>query len=73
MRIRFGGDGNKKIDQSVQSVAVQLGARQDDVEVSVRHLETVGFLITAPNDRNIWFTSALLREFMRACYPELDA
>jgi len=71
-RIRFGGGGGE-VDTSVAFVAQQLGAREDDVEVSVRHLENMGFLMTTPNDQNSWFPSAKLREFMRACYPELGA
>jgi hypothetical protein len=33
-------------------------------------LETLGFLATA--ERNVWCPSAKMREFMRACYPELS-
>jgi hypothetical protein len=51
----------------------ELGYRQTDVIVSVKNLEALGFLDTAPNDKNIWFPSAKLKEFMRACYPELEA
>jgi Abortive infection alpha len=39
--IRIGGGGNKS-DTSIEYTAEQLGARQDDIEVSVRHLEILG-------------------------------
>jgi hypothetical protein len=71
-RIRHGGGGDIK-DTSMEIISRHLGYRQDDVVVSVEHLEALRFLTTAPNDRNIWFPSAKLREFMRACYPELGA
>ena len=69
-RIRRGGGGNKK-DTSFEFMSAELGFRQDDVEVSVEHLMSLGFLSTAVNDKNVWFPNAKLREFMRACYPEL--
>jgi hypothetical protein len=65
------GAGGTPIDAGFDSLAGKLDVRQDDVEVSVRNLEHLGFLRTSPNDQNIWFPSAKLREFMRACYPEL--
>jgi hypothetical protein len=68
-RIRRGGGGSKT-DTSVELTAKELGERQDDVEVSVEHLEVLGFLGTGPNDKNIWFPNAKMRVFMRACYPE---
>jgi len=71
-RIRFGGGGDAS-DTSIEYTANQLGTTQDDLEVSVRHLEVLGFLSTGPNDKNVWFPNAALREFMRACYPELGA
>jgi hypothetical protein len=71
-RIRVGGGGGKK-DTSVDFISGELGYRQDDVAVSVKNLEALGFLFTAPNDNNIWFPSPKFREFMRACYPELEA
>jgi hypothetical protein len=71
-RIRVGGGGDTR-DTSIEVISRMLGYRPDDVEISIRHLEGLGFLSTSPNDRNIWFPSARLREFMRACYPELGA
>jgi hypothetical protein len=71
-RIRLGGGGDKR-DPSMEFLSNELGYRQTDVIVSVKNLEALGFLDTAPNDKNIWFPSAKLKEFMRACYPELEA
>jgi hypothetical protein len=70
-RIRRGGGGDSKMDTSVNLISRELGDRSDDVEVSIEHLEGLGFLSTAPTDKNIWFPNAKFREFMRACYPEL--
>jgi hypothetical protein len=69
-RIKIAG-GSSKTDTDVAYISRDLDGHQDDVEVSVNHLEGLGFLITSPNDKNIWFPNAKLREFMRACYPEL--
>ena len=63
------------MDTSVHSISRELrDYRQDDVEVSMEHLEELGFLSILPdNDRKIWFPNATLREFMRACYPEVKS
>jgi hypothetical protein len=53
-------------------LATSLGARYDDVDVSVQHLHELSFLFVT-NDlagRNTWFQSAKLREFMRVCYSK---
>ena len=71
-RIRRGGGGESGRDTSVALISKQLDNRYDDTEVSIEHLEGLGFLTTAPTDKNIWFLSAKLREFMRACYPEQE-
>ena len=62
--IRVGGGG-------IEQAAQQLGTRQDDAEVFVRHLHALGFVDNLPHDQNVWFPNARLREFMRACYPEI--
>jgi hypothetical protein len=73
VRIQRGGGGTTKTDTSVLAISRDLKDRQDDVEVSIEHLEGLGFLSTlANNDKNIWFPNAKMREFMRACYPELE-
>jgi hypothetical protein len=72
-RIRRSGGGSSNADTNLERISSGLGGRNDDVEVSIDHLEGLGFLITSPNDKNIWFPNAKFREFMRACYPELDA
>jgi hypothetical protein len=70
--LRIGGGGDKT-NTSFEYIAQQLGIRQDDVDVSVRHLEALGFLSTTDTQVNTWFPNAKMREFMRACYPELEA
>jgi hypothetical protein len=70
-RIRVGGGGDQS-DSSIEYAAKQLGVRQDDLEVSIRHLEVLDFLSTGSNDKTVWFPNAKMREFMRACYPELE-
>ena len=69
-RIRHGGGGSK-MDTSMELISLELGKRQDDVVVSIEHLGALGFLSTAPTDKNIWFPNSKMKEFMRACYPEL--
>jgi hypothetical protein len=69
-QIRVGAGGGSK-ETSVALTAQQLLARQDDVEVSVRNLHALGFLTVAPIDQNMWHPNAMMREFMRACYPEI--
>jgi hypothetical protein len=71
--IRRGGGGDSKTNTSVDRMSKALGDRYDDTEVSIEHLGELGFLKPAPNDQNIWFPTAKLREFMRACYPEQEA
>lgn len=73
-RISRGGQGANKKDTSVEFISRELGDRNDNVEASIDHLEELGFLSYPPNnDKNMWSTNAKLREFMRACYPELGA
>jgi hypothetical protein len=68
--IRLGGNGDQS-NMGIATLATSITARTDDVEVSVRHLHELDFLI-APDlgSRNTWFPSAKLREFTRICYPE---
>jgi hypothetical protein len=70
-RIRVGGGGDQS-DSSIEYAAKQLGVLQDDLEVSIRHLEVLDFLSTGSNDKTVWLPNAKMREFMRACYPELE-
>jgi Abortive infection alpha len=72
-RIRRAGSGHDKKDTSVELISREVKYRDDDVEVSLEHLEALGFLGTAPNDKHVWFPNARFRAFMRACYPELGA
>jgi hypothetical protein len=70
-RIRV-GSGGSKADVSVEFIATELHTRQDEVEVSIRHLNDLGFMnpLQPAADPNVWFPGAKTREFMRACYPE---
>jgi hypothetical protein len=70
-------EGIGRIDDSdgvggLQQIASHLNSRRDEVEVSARHLLEIGFVSPPPSgDANVWYPNATLREFMRACYPEL--
>jgi hypothetical protein len=72
-RINRGGSGGNETETTVEKISRDLEDRRDNVEVSIEHLEGLGFLGTQPqySGANIWYTSAKFREFMRACYPEL--
>jgi hypothetical protein len=60
---------------SITDLAEQMKRNVDDIEVSLRHLETLSFFDARPNtglvDINEWSGNAIFREFMRACYPEV--
>jgi hypothetical protein len=71
-RIVFGGGGDS-VQTTVEYISKRLGVEKDEVEVSLRHLETLRLLTTTPQEANVWFPNADMREFMRACYPELSA
>jgi hypothetical protein len=70
-RVKPAGDAVSNKDTTVEMISRRLEDRDDDVLVSIINLEDMGFLDTSTNDKNLWFPSAKLREFMRACYPEL--
>jgi hypothetical protein len=70
-RIRRGGGGDRQ-NTSTDIISKILGARRDDVEVSIEHLERLGFMSIFPTN-DTWLPNAKFREFMRACYPELGA
>jgi hypothetical protein len=50
------------------NISQSIGKREDEVQVSVRHLEALSFFDTQPSGG--WLVNAINREFMRACYPE---
>jgi|SRR5215472_3698598 len=53
-----------------QNIAKITGIRADEIEVSLRHLQTLSFLDTLNNfNDHRWFVNATCREFLRACYP----
>jgi hypothetical protein len=67
---KVGGDNIR--DVNMEFISERLGNRRDDVAVSVAHLLKLGFLVTTLDRvEDIWYTSAELKEFMLACYPEL--
>jgi hypothetical protein len=54
---------------TIFNLATDIDLRPDDVEVSLRHLQSMGFL--EQPDRNLdWLVTPTLQVFMRACYPE---
>jgi len=57
---------------ALRNVAYDIGLRQDEVELSILHLQSLLFfersMVTGA-----WETTVTFREFMRACYPELGA
>lgn len=60
-------------EANVEYISQQLGYRNDDVELSVEHLVSLGFLVSGPIiERNVWLSGPKLREFMLGCYPELS-
>ena len=69
--IFLGGTSDITKDIGTQNIAQITGIREDEIEVSLRHLQTLSFLdkIANHND-NRWFVNAPCREFLRACYPE---
>ena len=54
-----------------QDIARAAGYSDDEVQVSLRHLEALSFFDKVSTNRN-WYTNAICREFMRACYPGLN-
>lgn len=54
------------------NIAQAAGCNADEVEVSLRHLEKLRFFDVFPGGNIIWRTNATWREFMRACYPEIN-
>jgi hypothetical protein len=59
---------NKTIGHTI--MAPKIGRTPDEVEVSLRHLEQLGFFDVMPANPG-WYANATFREFMRACYPEI--
>jgi hypothetical protein len=50
------------------NISQSIGKREDEAQVSIRHLEALSFFDTQPSGG--WLVNAINREFMRACYPE---
>jgi hypothetical protein len=47
------------------NISTAIGRRSDEVEVSIRHLQALLFF------DGEWYPNATMREFLRACYPEV--
>ena len=56
--------------RSFGQLAVATGRSEDEIEVSIFHLCSLGFLDKPAHQQ--WYTNAFSREFVRACYPELS-
>jgi hypothetical protein len=54
----------------IENISSAIQRRADDVEVSLRGLETLLFFDTVNDIRN-WYVTAMSPEFKRACYPEM--
>jgi hypothetical protein len=54
----------------IENISFATGRRPDEIEVSLKHLETLSFcdhnVVTNPS---AWIMNAVSREFMQACYP----
>jgi len=57
----------------VANIAVAIGRRKDEVEVSLRHLQELLFFDKSPSmaQNHGWSVNVTSREFLRACYPEM--
>jgi hypothetical protein len=57
---------------SILDLASAIARRPNDVEVSLRHLLSMGFFDQqAPTPNQDWFVNVTNLEFMRCCYPEV--
>lgn len=63
-----GGAGAER-ETNIVVVAEALARNQDEIEISLRHLQKLEFFDTVTGNPG-WFVNATNREFMRACYPE---
>ena len=71
-RVERGGATSERT-ASTQELAGAIGRRMDEVGVSLTNLERLGLFEMLPeHDRNIWHVNETNREFMRACYPEVE-
>jgi hypothetical protein len=56
----------------IHNISLGIRLRDNEVEVSVRHLKDLSFLDPMPGDPNSgWAVNVTSREFMRACYPKI--
>jgi hypothetical protein len=56
---------NENQNTGIDDISIAIGHRSHEVEVSIRHLQALLFF-----DRE-WYPNATMREFLRACYPEV--
>jgi hypothetical protein len=66
--VRRGHTPEESPSTRVENIAVAIGRRSDEVEVSLRHLQDLLFFDYVNNS---WYVNATSREFLRACYPEV--
>jgi Abortive infection alpha len=63
-------DGVAKQITGIMDISFAIGHRSDEVDVSIRHLTDLSFLDEI-RANPAWWSNAISREFLRACYPEV--
>ena len=56
---------------TIDNLAAAIDLRVDDVETSLRHLQSMDFFDQQQVGNMDWYVNPTFREFMRACYPEI--
>jgi hypothetical protein len=56
----------------IENIALAIGRRNDEVEMSLRHLKHLLFFDELELGNTSWSINAISREFSRACYPEIS-
>jgi hypothetical protein len=62
---------NNPQETTIHDLAAVIHRRPDDIEVSLRHLSSMGFFDHLTLGHNDWSVTVSNRELMRACYPEI--
>src|SRR5271165_4359644 len=70
--IRFGRTDTQNKTVGVVNIGASINRRDDEVEVSLRHLKDLMFFDEVVHNPG-WYVNATTREFLRACYPEMQA
>jgi hypothetical protein len=55
----------------IENIAMEMRRRDDEVEVSLRHLKSLLLLDDMIGNPGSYVVNATTREFLRACYPEV--